>query len=132
MGDVLAAKEGQEGGTWDYRKNFERHLTTVPLPSLFSESQWSLLESLNAETSQKIRDGGLPRTSNQKPYVIIPHSIYEAKGYVNDLKSIAAKAYIVLEEDELIVIDELDLSASSSSGMKLFHLVFSLNFFLNF
>ena len=51
---------------------------------------------------------------------------------MNDLKSIAAKAYIVLEEDELIVIDELDLSASSSSGMKLFHLVFSLNFFLNF
>ena len=116
MGDLLAAKEGQEGDTWDYRKNRRRQLmTTIPLPSFFSKSQWDLLKSLNSDTTKRIHDAKLPQTSNQKPYVIIPHSKYDTKEYVNNLKSIAAKANIVEEEDDLIVKDELDLSGSSSS-----------------
>lgn len=116
MGDLLAAKEGQEGDTWDYRKNRRGQLmTTIPLPSFFSKSEWDLLKSLNSDTSKRIHDAKLPQTSSQKPYVIIPHSKYDTKEYVNKLKSIAAKANIVEEEDDLIVKDELDLSGSSSS-----------------
>ena len=55
-----------------------------------------------------------PRLAIKKPYVIIPHSKYDTKEYVNNLKSIAAKAKIVEEEDDLIVKDELDLPGSSS------------------
>ena len=116
MGDLLAAKEGQEGDTWDYRKNRRGQLmTTIPLPSLFSKSEWDLLKSLNGDTTKRIHDAKLPQTSNQKPYVISPHSKYDTKEYVNNLKRIAAKANIVEEEDDLIVKDEIDLSGSSSS-----------------
>ena len=114
--ELLAAEEGQEGETWDYRKNRRgQHLTTLPLPSLFSRSQWDLLESLNVDTTKRNYDAQLPRTSNQKPYVIIPHSKYEAMEYVNNLISTAAEANIVFEQDELIVEDGSDLQASSSS-----------------
>jgi hypothetical protein len=114
MGDLLAAKEGPEGDTWDYRRNRRGQLmTTISLPSLFSKSQWDLLNSLNRDTINRIHDARLPQTSNQKPYVIIPHSKYDTKEYVNNLKSIAAKANIVEEEEDLIVRDEWSIKSGS-------------------
>jgi hypothetical protein len=50
-----------------------------------------------------LREELTPLNCNQKPFVIIK---CETREFVNDLKSIAAKASIQLEEDELIVNDE--------------------------
>ncbi len=45
MADLQAAKEGREGDEWNYRKNLRgQHLTTVPLPSLFTKPQRALLK----------------------------------------------------------------------------------------
>ena len=122
MGDLLAAKDGQLGqpsvptklAWWDYRKNGGQQLTTTPLPSLFSQSEWDILEALNADTTKRIHDAILPRTSTRKPFVIIPHSKFTTE-YVGSLKRIAAIADIVFEQDDLVVKDESDLSGSSSS-----------------
>jgi hypothetical protein len=122
MGDLLAAKDGQLGqpsvqtkvAWWDYRKNGGQQLTTTPLPSLFSQSEWDILKSLNADTTKRIHDAKLPQTSTQKPFVIIPHSKFNPE-YVKSLKRIAAIADIVFEQDDLVVKDESDLSESSSS-----------------
>ena len=122
MGDLLAAKDGQLGqpsvptklAWWDYRKNGGQQLTTTPLPSLFSQSEWDILKALNAETTKRIHDAKLPQTSNQKPFVIIPHSKFTTE-YVGSLKRIAAIANVVFEQDDLVVKDESDLSGSSSS-----------------
>ena len=109
MGDLLAAKDGQEGVTWHYRKIGEEQLTTTPLPSLFSMAEWNILKTLHAEAMHKIYDARLPQTSNQKQYIIIPHSEF-ATEYVESLKHIAAIAGVVVEEDDLIVKDEADPS----------------------
>ncbi|KAH6571513.1 hypothetical protein BASA61_002661 [Batrachochytrium salamandrivorans] len=122
MGDLLAAKDGQLGqpsvptkvAWWDYRKNGGQQLTTTPLPSLFSQSEWGILKSLNADTTKRIHDAKLPQTSTQKPFVIIPHSKFTTE-YVRSLKRIAAIADVVFEPDDLVVKDESDLSGSSSS-----------------
>jgi hypothetical protein len=116
MGDLLAAKDGQLGqpsvptelAWWDYRKNGGQQLTTTPLPSLFSQSKWDILKALNADTTKRIHDATLPRTSTQKPFVIIPHSKFTTE-YVGSLKRIAAIIGVVPTEDELIVKDESDL-----------------------
>lgn len=109
MDDLLAAKIGPKGDTWDYRKCGHAQLTTVPLPSLFSQSEWDILKSLNADIGKRIQDAFLPRTIRQRPYIIIPHSKFVVKEYVNSLKQIAAKANVVIEEDNLMVKDESDL-----------------------
>ena len=122
MGDLLAAKDGQLGqpsvptklAWWDYRKNGGQQLTTTPLPSLFSQSEWDILKALNADTTKRIHDAKLPQTSTQKPFVIIPHSKFTTE-YVGSLKRIAAIADVVFEQDDLVVKDESDLSGSSSS-----------------
>ena len=69
---------------------------------------------MNVDTTQRIHDATLPRTSSQKPFVIIPHSKFTTE-YVGSLKHIAAIAGVVLEEDDLVVKDESDLSGRSSS-----------------
>ncbi|KAJ2991735.1 hypothetical protein HDV02_003508 [Globomyces sp. JEL0801] len=121
MGDLLAAKDGQFGqptvptklAWWDYRKNGRQQLTTTPLPSLFSQSEWDILKALNADTTKRIHDAKLPQTSTQKPFVIIPHSKFTTE-YVRSLKRIAVIAAVVFEQDDLVVKDESDLSGSSS------------------
>ena len=109
MGDLLAAKEGE---TWDYRKNRRgQQLTTTPLPSLFSQSEWDILKDLNADTTKRIYDAKLPQTSSRKPFVIIPHSKFTTEN-VESLKRIAVIADVVFEQDDLVVKDESDLSGS--------------------
>ena len=114
MGDLISAKKGSEGVEWEYRKDFGKQLTTVPLPSVFTDEQWIILEQLNHKTNNRIHDAALPRTISQKPFVIIPHSDYN-DNVVNNLKQIAAIADIVFEVDELVVKDESDLSGSPNS-----------------
>jgi hypothetical protein len=124
MGDVLAAKDGQVGkpenaapgvAWWAYRKENGIQLTTTPLPSILSVRQWDLLKSLNRDTTKRIHDAQLPRTSSQKPFIILPHKKFTTNEYVDDLKSIATTIGVVLAEDELVVKDESELSGSLSS-----------------
>jgi hypothetical protein len=124
MGDVLAARDGQVGkpkeeakglAWWDYKKENGIQLTDIPLPSLLSAQQWDILKSLNRDTTKRIRDAQLPRTSSQKPFIVLPHGKFTETNYVDELKSIAAIIGVVPTEDELIVKDESDLSGSSSS-----------------
>ena len=116
MGDVLRAKDGQQGqnGSWEFRMNRGKQLTEVTLPTVFTAAEWNLLSSLNSDTTNRIHDGTLPMTSNQKPFVIIPHSKF-TNDYVNSLKRIAVIADIVFDEDRLLVKDESELSESSGS-----------------
>jgi len=124
MGDLLAAYRGKQcrreqktpGVTWwDYRQNDGLPLTSEPLSSRLTGKQWKTLERLNRKTSDRIHDGLLPQTSNRKPFIVLPHDDFLDKETVSDLKSIAANIGVVPTEAELIVKDELDLSASSSS-----------------
>ncbi|EGF79208.1 hypothetical protein BATDEDRAFT_89880 [Batrachochytrium dendrobatidis JAM81] len=128
MGDVLAAKDAKQGRPsqlrddtgrpilwWDYKTKDGIQLTTTPLPSRLSVRQWDRLKSLNCDTNDRIHDAQLPKTSSQKPFVVLPHTKFTTKEYVDDLQSIAAIFRIVTDKDELIVKDESDLSASSSS-----------------
>ena len=124
MGDVLAARDGQFGkpkeeakgvAWWDYKKENGIQLTNKPLPSLLSVQQWDMLKSLNRDTTKRIHDAQLPRTSSQKPFIVLPHTKFTKIEYVDALKSIAAIIGVVPTEDDLIVKDESDLSGSSSS-----------------
>ena len=124
MGDVLAARDGQFGkpkeeakgvAWWDYKKENGIQLTNTPLPSLLSVQQWDLLKSLNRDTTKRIHDAQLPRTSSQKPFIVLPHTKFTKIEYVDALKSIAAIIGVVPTEDDLIVKDESDLSGSSSA-----------------
>jgi hypothetical protein len=124
MGDVLAAMDGQLGkpkeevkgvAWWDYKKENGIQVTNTPLPSLLSVQQWDILKSLNRDTTKRIHDAQLPRTNSQKPFIVLPHTTFTKTKYVDDLKSIAAIIGVVPSEDDLIVKDESDLSASSSS-----------------
>jgi hypothetical protein len=124
MGDVLAAMDGQFGkpkeevkgvAWWDYKKENGIQVTNEPLPSLLSVQQWDILKSLNFDTTKRIHDAQLPRTNSQKPFIVLPHSKFTKTKYVDALKSIAAIIGVVPTKDELIVKDESDLSASSSS-----------------
>jgi hypothetical protein len=124
MGDVLAARDGQFGkpkeevkgvAWWDYKKENGIQLTNTPLPSLLSVQQWEMLKSLNRDTTKRIHDAQLPRTSSQKPFIVLPHTKFTKTEYVDALKSIAAIIGVVPTEDDLIVKDESDLSGSSSS-----------------
>ena len=114
MGDVLAAKDGQEDGAWAYRKDYGEQLTTTPLPSLFSQTEWDILKSLNADTTQRIHDAKFPLTLSMKPFIFIPHLKFTSE-YVWSLKHIAAITGVVFDEDDLVVKDESDLSVSSRS-----------------
>ena len=99
MGDVLAARDGQFGkpkeevkgvAWWDYKKENGIQLTNTPLPSLLSVQQWDILKSLNRDTTKRIYDAQLPRTSSQKPFIVLPHTKFTETEYVDALKSIAA------------------------------------------
>jgi hypothetical protein len=74
-----------------------------------------MLKSLNRDTTKRIHDAQLPRTSSQKPFIVLPHTKFTKTEYVDALKSIAAIIGVVPTEDDLIVKDESDLSGSSSS-----------------
>jgi hypothetical protein len=124
MGDVLAAKDGQFGNPenaapgirwWDYRKLNSTQITTIPLPNRLSVEQWDLLKALNRDTTNRIHDAQLPRTSSQKPFIVLPREKITKEKYVDTLRSIAAIIGVVSTEDDLIVKDELDTSGSSSS-----------------
>ncbi|KAJ3118477.1 hypothetical protein HDU96_001296 [Phlyctochytrium bullatum] len=129
MGDVLAAKDGQRGkpnnsaqgrAWWDYRQKEQRdgnhdEPTPPPLPNLLSAKQWDILKSLNRDTTKRIHDGQLPKTSSQKPFIVVPHAKFASNEYVDSLKSIAAIIGVVASEDDLIVKDESNLSGSSGS-----------------
>eukprot|EP00842_Homolaphlyctis_polyrhiza_P003513 jgi/Hompol1/4162/HPOL_006953-RA len=101
MGDLLAAKDGQEGAAWDYRMNFGQKRIAIPLPSLFTKEEWDILQSLNTDTTKRIHDAKLPQTSARKPFVIVPHSKY-SKPYADSLQRIAATAGVVFAEDDLV------------------------------
>jgi hypothetical protein len=131
MGDVLAAKDAKQGRPsqlrddtgrpflwWDYKTNDGILLTTIPLPSRLSARQWDILKSLNRDTNDRIHDRQLPKTSNNKPFVVLPHSKFTTKEYVDDLQSIAAIFSVVTDKDDLIVKDESDLSGISSSASR--------------
>ena len=124
MGDVLAAMDGRFGKPkeevkgvtwWDYKKENGIQVTNTPLPSLLSVQQWEILRSLNRDTTKRIHDAQLPRTNSQKPFIVLPHTTFTKTKYVESLKSIAAIVGVVSSEDELIVKDESDLPASSTS-----------------
>jgi hypothetical protein len=126
MGDVLAAFRGKQGKReqaipgvtwWDYRQNDGLPLTNEPLSSRLTAKQWKTLEKLNRKTSDRIHDALLPLTTNQKPFIVLPHNDFVDKETVNDLKSIAAIIGVVPTEADFIVKDEFDLSASSSSHL---------------
>ena len=117
--DVLAARDGQIGKPqspspgvtwWDYKKNDGIQFTTIPLPSLFSVQEWEALETLNRETLKRIYDGQMPRTSSQKPYIVLTHSEYTSPECVSSLKRIATIFGIVPKADDLVVMDESNLS----------------------
>jgi hypothetical protein len=83
MGDVLAARKGQFGkpkkedkgvAWWDYKKENETSFTTEHLPTRLSDQQWEIFSKLNYDTSNRIHDAVLPRTSNQKAFIILPHT----------------------------------------------------------
>jgi hypothetical protein len=62
--------------------------------------------------------GGIAHTRSvrsKKPFIVRPHTKFTKTEYVDALKSIAAIIGVVPTEDELIVKDESDFSASSSS-----------------
>ena len=125
MGDILAAKDGQHGkpkeeakgfSWWDYKKENRIHLTNIPLPSLLSVRHWDILKSLNRDTTIRIHDAQLPRTSNQKPFIVLTHLNFIKPMDVDELKRIAAIIGVILTEEELIVKYELDLSSSGSGS----------------
>ena len=124
MGDVLAAFRGKQGKReqtipgatwWDYRENDGIRLANEPLSSRITAKQWKTLEKLNRKTSDRIHDARLPLTTNQKPFIILPHDDFLDKETVGELKSIAAIIGVVSTESDFIVKDEFDLSGSSSS-----------------
>ena len=127
MSDVLAAKDAKQGRPsqlrddsrrplwWDYKTKDGIQHTTTPLPSRLSARQWDRLKSLNCDTNDRIHDYQLPKTSTQKPFIVLPHAKFTTKEYVDDLQSIAAIFRVVTDKSELIVKDESDLSVSSSS-----------------
>ncbi|KAJ3102925.1 hypothetical protein HDU96_009459, partial [Phlyctochytrium bullatum] len=53
-----------------------------------------------------IYDGQLPRTINQKPFIVIPHAKFTSDNFVDSLKDIAAIIGVVSSEDDLVVEDE--------------------------
>ncbi|KAL5037473.1 hypothetical protein BDEG_26294 [Batrachochytrium dendrobatidis JEL423] len=92
MGDVLAAKDAKQGRPsqlrddtgrpilwWDYKTKDGIQLTTTPLPSRLSVRQWDRLKSLNCDTNDRIHDAQLPKTSSQKPFVVLPHTKFTTK-----------------------------------------------------
>lgn len=110
MSDLLKAKSGKEGVTWEYRKNLGQQLTTIPLPDFFTQSEWEGLESLHADTMRRIYDGRMPTTlGRQRPFVIIPNEIdseSNTEEYVASLKRIAVAARLVPEENDLVVFTD--------------------------
>jgi hypothetical protein len=124
MGNVLAARTGQFGkpkkedkgvAWWDYKKEDGIQFTNEPLPTRLSDQQWEILNKLNYDTTNRIHDAVLPRTSNQKAFIVLPHTEYTKTEYVDTLKIIAAIIGVVPTKDELVVKDESDLSGNSSS-----------------
>lgn len=98
---------------WDNRKNDGIQLSTISLPSLFSVQELEALEALNRETLERIDDGEIPRTSIQKPYIVLIHSEYTSTECVSSLKRIATIVGIVPTEDHLVLINETKLFLSS-------------------
>ena len=128
MGDVLAAKDAKQGRPiqllddigrplpwWDYKTKDGIQLNTTPLPSRLSARQWDIMKSLNRDTNDRIHDAQLPKTSNNKPFVVLSHTKFTTKEYVDDLQSIAAIFRVVTDKNDLVVKDESALSGSSSS-----------------
>ncbi len=87
--------------------------TATPLPSRLTVQQWNILKSLNHDTTKIIHDALLPRTSTQEAFIILPHSKYTSKEYVDTLKRIAVLFNYVLTEADFVVMDESHLSDSS-------------------
>jgi hypothetical protein len=127
MGDVLAAKNAKQGRPiqllddtgrpllwWDYKTKDGIQLPTTPLPSRLSARQWDIMKSLNRDTNDRIHDAQLPKTSSNKPFVVLSHSKFTTKEYVDDLQSIAAIFRVVTDKDDLVVKDE----SESGSGLK--------------
>lgn len=119
MSEVLAAKDGRLGepqnsikgdAWWDYKKDDGIQFTTIPLHALLSVQQWDTLKELNHDTLGRIYHGQMPRTSRQKPFLVLPHSKYTSPEYVCTLKCIAEIVGIVPTGDDLVVMDESNLS----------------------
>ncbi|TPX39561.1 hypothetical protein SeLEV6574_g07120 [Synchytrium endobioticum] len=68
----------------------------------------------NEETNKRIHDGDIRKTSENKAYVIVPHSSYSAD-IVDMLKHVAAMSDVVFVPDDLVLKDEQELSGSSGS-----------------
>ncbi|TPX51879.1 hypothetical protein SeLEV6574_g00085 [Synchytrium endobioticum] len=112
MDDVLAALDTNR---WSLRE--KRDGTPVnpkPLDQLFTGDTWKKLREMNEETNKRIYDGDMPKTSENKAYVIVPHSSYSAD-IVDMMKHVAAMSDVVFVPDDLVVKDEQELSGSSGS-----------------
>lgn len=72
------------------------------------------LKELNDYINLRIHDGDVPKTFDQKKFIILPHDKYN-DARVQILKEIAMKVDLVFGVDDLVIKDEAEFSASSGS-----------------
>ena len=75
--------------------------------------EWDKISKLNKKTTMRFHDGQLPRLSNGKPYIVIPHYEFTPE-MISFLKTIGVKASRLTRPDDLEVNDEDVLSEGSS------------------
>jgi len=132
MGNVLAAKDGNEGTDWVFRlalknstqiddEGFQKvvkkgqKLTLCPLPELFQPDEWEKISKFNSLTSERIHSAELPRLSDGRAYIIIPFSMYSVES-VAFLKDIGVRSFLLSDPGALVVKNEDTWSESSFMG----------------
>jgi hypothetical protein len=122
MGDVLKARDTDEGQLWSFRvstrsrrfqddNGYTRTLPKgtpyidTPLPSLFTDPEWQMIRDFNKDISGKIHDARIPEDSKGNPYIVIPHSKFTPER-INFLKMIGFKSKLFSDPDDLRVKDE--------------------------
>ncbi|MFN7883395.1 MAG: hypothetical protein ACK5PF_10340 [bacterium] len=130
IGDVFAAKDGDEGDDWSFRrakKNYQRlgadgftveirkgqPFINIKLPDIYTTEEWTKIKKFNYNTSERIHSGNLPSLSNGRPYIVIPHAEFTPE-MISFLKTIGVKASLFSSPDVLEVKDEDVLSEGSS------------------
>ena len=131
IGNVLTAKDGEEGDDWSFRRadknafftgddgySYEirkgQAMTDIKLPDIYTPDEWSRISTFNKKTNKLIHSGSLPTSSNGKSYIVIPHPECTQE-MVAFLKNIGVKATLFASPDDLEVKDEDVLSEGSSS-----------------
>lgn len=130
IGDVLRAKDGNEGQHWHYNvaamthtvpepDGFQREvkkgapLIDIPLPQFYTTDEWTKISKFNYKTSARIHDAALPRDSSGRAYVVVHHEDFteEMRTF---LQSIGVRATLLVSPSDLQVKDEADISEGES------------------